>query len=393
MSAQVLIVEDDPIVAEHVETTLLSLGHQSCAVASQAEALAAIETQSFELALLDLQIPALPGRGGADIEFGVNLLHDIRQRYSAEELPVLIMTSHVADCLNLVGKLKQLGANEFIAKPFQTKGWTLSRAVSKLLKEQAKAQRARQAAMPQRFAGGELHLGAERVTLCGATVLVKSRSPLMCAVLEELSDRNAFGDYVSLSGPELAERLKNQRGSNAISSAVSKFRARVIAELAERYELTVGSGDVIQSRGSGYRLNEWICVSFAEGDACGTLSGDQQSSPATTSLTLFDSQGTSNSPMGAATNTLVRTEAPASDANQCKRRQWIVAQLRLQRKLRTPDIARELGCSVQTIRLDIESLRQAGRIEFVGAAKSGYYRPSKEILDGTWRFPEAQVVR
>jgi DNA-binding response OmpR family regulator/biotin operon repressor len=298
----------------------------------------------------------------------------MRKRHSAEELPVLIMTSHVADCLNLVGKLKQLGANEFIAKPFQTKGWTLSRAVSKLLKERAKAQRARQTALPQRFAGGELHLGAERVTLCGATVLVKSRSPLMCAVLEELSDRNSFGEYVSLSGPELAERLNNQRGSNAISSAVSKFRARVVAELAERYEFTVGSDDVIQSRGAGYRLNKWIRVSYADGDPRQTLTGGQPSSQATTSLTLVDTQGTSNSPMAAGTNAVVRTEPLVSDANQAQRRQWIISQLRLKRKLRAPDIARELECSVQTIRLDIEALRKAGRIEFVGAAKSGYYR-------------------
>ncbi len=380
----VLVVEDDPSVAEHIETVLFSLGHRSQRVASQAEAIDAIENKHFDLALVDLQIPAMPGRGGADIEFGVNLLKAIRERTSYQDLPVMIMTAHAADGFNLVGKLKHMGANEFISKPFQTKGWTLSRAVQKLLAEREKWQKARNAnvSAPQRFSGGELHFGRSRVTLNSVTVLINSKAKLMRLILEELSDRNSLGQYVALSGPELADRLMNERGSNAIAGAIKSFRVHAAKAVHDRHGIEVGPSDVICSGGPGYRLNDWITVTFADREAAGASGDDQQPSPATTSTALAHSQGSAHKPITAASDSadaskpviLLSDIASISDATQSARRQWIVSQLRLQRKLRTPDIARELGCSLKTVRTDIDALRESGRIEFVGASKSGYYQ-------------------
>ena len=44
------------------------------------------------------------------------------------------------------------------------------------------------------------------------------------------------------------------------------------------------------------------------------------------------------------------------------------------RQLRAPEIAGELKCSVATIKRDLDALRAARRIEFLGPSKTGYYR-------------------
>lgn len=62
-------------------------------------------------------------------------------------------------------------------------------------------------------------------------------------------------------------------------------------------------------------------------------------------------------------------------ANQ--RRRQILAELRKDRKLRTPAIAKELGCSEKTVKRELDAVRAEGHIEFVGPTKTGYYRLKK----------------
>jgi len=62
-------------------------------------------------------------------------------------------------------------------------------------------------------------------------------------------------------------------------------------------------------------------------------------------------------------------------ANQRRRR--ILAELRKDRKLRTPAIAKELGCSEKDVKRELDALRAEGHIEFVGPTKTGYYRLKK----------------
>lgn len=51
-----------------------------------------------------------------------------------------------------------------------------------------------------------------------------------------------------------------------------------------------------------------------------------------------------------------------------------MAELRKGRQLRAPEIATQLWCSAKTIKRDMEALRDAGQIEFVGPPKTGHYR-------------------
>ncbi len=56
------------------------------------------------------------------------------------------------------------------------------------------------------------------------------------------------------------------------------------------------------------------------------------------------------------------------------RRAWILQELTKERQLKAPDVAEQFSCSVKTARRDLTALKDEGRIEFVGAARTGFYR-------------------
>jgi hypothetical protein len=62
------------------------------------------------------------------------------------------------------------------------------------------------------------------------------------------------------------------------------------------------------------------------------------------------------------------------DGAAATRRGWILQQLAAGKALRGPDVARQLKCSPATAKRDLQALKDADKIEFVGAPRTGYYR-------------------
>jgi predicted DNA-binding transcriptional regulator YafY len=58
--------------------------------------------------------------------------------------------------------------------------------------------------------------------------------------------------------------------------------------------------------------------------------------------------------------------------------------LAAERRLNARDVAKQFGCSVKTAQRDLAALRDEEKIEFVGAARTGYYRlrPPREAAIG-----------
>jgi DNA-binding IclR family transcriptional regulator len=48
-------------------------------------------------------------------------------------------------------------------------------------------------------------------------------------------------------------------------------------------------------------------------------------------------------------------------------------------KLRSTCIANHLGCSLKTVKRELETLRLAGRIEFIGPSKTGTYQLVEKV--------------
>ncbi|MHB8974309.1 MAG: response regulator [Pirellulaceae bacterium] len=341
MIKKALIVEDDPHVLGYIEDTLCSLNHEHVWVTNQHDARQRFQEEQFDYVLLDLQIPAKPNRGGANVTYGVNLLREIMGKPPRRDLPVIIMTAYTAEGLNLSNTLRSDGAADFIAKPFETSSRPLDKVIGEVLGRFVAAPEVRPPeppSCPQPFTGGELVFGGDRVTLCDVTVLVNSRSRQMQRILNELCQRNSSGSYIPLSGPELVSRLGLAGGQNSVAGAVRDFRRNVTEVLLAERGLTCGPQDVIRSGGPGYRLNEWII-------ACNP-GGQPASAP---SDTFTDDVTT----------------------DRCER---ILAELQKGERLRSPAIAARLGCTARTIKRDLDVLRAEGTIEFVGPSKSGYYR-------------------
>jgi DNA-binding response OmpR family regulator len=101
---RILIVDDDPILAQVVSRYLQRHGMRTEWVADGEAAVAAVERQAPDLVLLDVM---LPGRGGHE------LCQDLRHRW---DLPVLMLTA-LGDAEARVAGLES-GADDYVAKPF-----------------------------------------------------------------------------------------------------------------------------------------------------------------------------------------------------------------------------------------------------------------------------------
>ncbi len=104
MSINVLVVDDEPEIADLVEVYLNSEGFTAVKCGTAAQALEALERERVDLALLDIM---LPDRSGFE------LCADIRKN---SQLPILMLTARSEDAEKITGLT--IGADDYITKPF-----------------------------------------------------------------------------------------------------------------------------------------------------------------------------------------------------------------------------------------------------------------------------------
>ncbi len=104
MSGKVLIVEDEPKLANVLSDYLKASGFESVLLADGAEVVPWVREHMPDIILLDLM---LPGRDGMDI------CKDIR---TFSRVPIIMVTARVEEIDRLLGL--ELGADDYICKPF-----------------------------------------------------------------------------------------------------------------------------------------------------------------------------------------------------------------------------------------------------------------------------------
>ncbi|BBJ22463.1 response regulator transcription factor [Candidatus Nitrotoga sp. AM1P] len=104
---RVLLVEDDKMIGEAISQALHDAAYAVDWVQNGHVAMSAIETHTYDIALLDL---GLPGGDGLEV---LRLL-----RLAGKHLPVLIVTARDAVKDRIKGL--DLGADDYLAKPFET---------------------------------------------------------------------------------------------------------------------------------------------------------------------------------------------------------------------------------------------------------------------------------
>jgi DNA-binding NtrC family response regulator len=111
--AQVLVVDDDPLIRDELESLLRGQSLQVECVSNVEEARTRLAERQFSLALVDVRI------GGED---GIALMRDIRERWPAVDI---IMITGYGSIRNAVEAMK-LGAADYITKPFDSEELVLA---------------------------------------------------------------------------------------------------------------------------------------------------------------------------------------------------------------------------------------------------------------------------
>jgi DNA-binding response OmpR family regulator len=102
---RVLLVEDDPDVSDAVRNALLLESHCAEVLRSGPQALAALQTESFDAVILDLGLPRMSG---------LEVLRKMRAQGNA--VPVLILTARDLTADRVAGL--DAGADDYLTKPF-----------------------------------------------------------------------------------------------------------------------------------------------------------------------------------------------------------------------------------------------------------------------------------
>ena len=125
---KILIVDDDRIVLDSCERVLEAENFKVLLVSSAKEAIQLMETEYFDLMIMDVKMPE---------KDGMYILDKIREKWPLEywpELPVLVMTGYPTP--QTIEELRKKGARDFIPKPFTPD--ELLQSVKKALKRSHK---------------------------------------------------------------------------------------------------------------------------------------------------------------------------------------------------------------------------------------------------------------
>lgn len=215
---RVLLIEDDHVLGAAMRDHVASVGHSVDWMRRLDDARLALDTVTYELVLLDLNLP--DGRG-------LDLLRDLRARGSS--VPVIITTAQDQVAVRIEGL--NSGADDYLVKPFD-----LSELSARIT---AVARRYAASSAPGIAVGGiTIDLGRRTVVAEGEAVALTARE---WAVLERLiRHRGAI-----VTKGEIEDSLY-QFGAEIESNAVEVYVSRLRKKLGRNFIST--------ARGLGYQV-------------------------------------------------------------------------------------------------------------------------------------------
>ena len=110
MKQSILVVEDEEDIRELVSYNILKEGYQVTGVASGEDALAAVESETPDLILLDIMLPGLDG---------LMVCRKLKEDPKFESIPIIMLTAKGEEP-DIVAGLN-MGADDYVTKPFSPK--------------------------------------------------------------------------------------------------------------------------------------------------------------------------------------------------------------------------------------------------------------------------------
>lgn len=224
MNAEILVVDDEAAIADLVEVYLKSEGYTVHKFYNATDALACVERQHLDLAILDVMLPDMDG---------FTLCQRIREGHL---FPIIMLTAKVEDMDKIMGLT--LGADDYITKPFLPRELTL-RLGAVLRRTYGAAGE-----------GGVIRLGA--VTVDMETGVVSGNGPDRTLTAKEYALLSALnenrGRIVTVDALCMAAwRGENLGYENTLMVHMRRLREKIEPDPSHpRYLITM--------RGLGYRL-------------------------------------------------------------------------------------------------------------------------------------------
>ena len=165
MSGRILIVEDEPAISDAVAYALREAGFEVEAVGDGDRALEEARSRRYDLMVLDLLLPGMPG---------LEVCAQLRQEQS--DLPIVMLTARDSEA-DRVGEL-DTGADDYVTKPF-----SVAELVSRVRALLRRRELDRAANDPTRTVGGvQLDVARHMASVDGHPVLL-TRSELRLVAL------------------------------------------------------------------------------------------------------------------------------------------------------------------------------------------------------------------
>jgi len=227
MSANVLIIEDEPDIRKTIEYNLAKESFNVLQASSISEGERAIKDQKIDVIILDLMLP-----DGS----GLTLCRDIKSEPKTQNIPVIILTAKTDEVDRVVGF--ELGADDYVTKPFSVRELILR--VKALLK--------RSASPDNKTKLSESSFGALKLDFDAHEVYVNEKEVLLTALefklLKHLVDRRGRVQTRD-------QLLEDVWGYS------SEVTTRTVDTHIKRLREKLGShGDYIKTiRGVGYRFS------------------------------------------------------------------------------------------------------------------------------------------
>lgn len=120
---KILIVEDEKTLLKLESILLKSKGYRVVGATSGTEALALVQREKPDLVLLDVMLPGIDG---------FKVCAHLKGAPGTRDIPVVMLTARTRQ--EDVARGREVGANEYITKPFQSA--QVTRVIARLLGEQ-----------------------------------------------------------------------------------------------------------------------------------------------------------------------------------------------------------------------------------------------------------------
>lgn len=221
----ILIVEDEPKIRSALRDFLEYHGFQVSEAADGPTAKQFVEQRRFDLILLDLMLPGIPGE---------QLCSGWRQ--SGVQTPVIMVTAKGQEKERIGGL--DLGADDYITKPF-----SLEEMLARIRAVLRRTDPGRAVGQAFRFGDLDVDVQALKVTRAGREIEISKREAAIIQYFAANPDR-------IISREELYKQVWNETltdlGTRTVDMHIAKLRAKI--------EIDSSNPTIIQTvRGAGYK--------------------------------------------------------------------------------------------------------------------------------------------